>query len=199
MKRGRDIARAGEFVASRRGELDLTQQELAETAGVDVKTIYNLESGSRWPQAGTRAAIEKALHMQPGQLQRVSEERATDPVLTVVRPVAAVETVKRWFAAELDRRGLGAVELVAPLDTLRAMADANRMTLGELLVESGLANAEELMVRPASGAGSGPVEEFRREFERIKASPFLSRSERRALEEQYQEIMKSRGESSGDG
>jgi DNA-binding XRE family transcriptional regulator len=39
----------------------MTQQELADVAGVDLKTIYNLESGARWPIARTRAAVASSL------------------------------------------------------------------------------------------------------------------------------------------
>lgn len=41
--------------------MGLTQQELADAADVDLKTIYNLESGSRWPIAKTRVAVSAAL------------------------------------------------------------------------------------------------------------------------------------------
>lgn len=39
----------------------MTQQELAEAAGIDTKTLYSLESGARWPIARTRVAISRAL------------------------------------------------------------------------------------------------------------------------------------------
>lgn len=57
----------------------MTQRELAMTAEVDIKTIYNLESGERWPQAGTRAKIEKALGWTMGSLEAFTEgpERET--------------------------------------------------------------------------------------------------------------------------
>ncbi len=39
----------------------MTQQDLADAAGIDLKTVYNLESGTRWPIARTRAAVAAAL------------------------------------------------------------------------------------------------------------------------------------------
>lgn len=39
----------------------MTQHELAGEAGVDLKTVYNLESGTRWPIARTRVAVSAAL------------------------------------------------------------------------------------------------------------------------------------------
>lgn len=68
-----DRERVAKYVVARRGALGLTQEQLAERAGVTVKTIYNLESGGRWPQARTRGAIEEALHWRPGDLVRIAE------------------------------------------------------------------------------------------------------------------------------
>jgi len=73
MSQGRE--RAAAQVVARRGELGLTQRQLAMTAEVDIKTIYNLESGERWPQAGTRAKIEKALSWAVGSLEAFAEGR----------------------------------------------------------------------------------------------------------------------------
>ena len=63
-----EVQRTGRAVAARRGELGLTQQELADDAGVDIKTVYNLESGARWPIAKNRAALAVALHWEPNAL-----------------------------------------------------------------------------------------------------------------------------------
>jgi transcriptional regulator with XRE-family HTH domain len=72
--------RAARAVAARRGELGLTQQELAGAAGVDSKTIYNLESRGRWPIARTRASIEKALDWPVGEMERIADSEP-DPLL----------------------------------------------------------------------------------------------------------------------
>lgn len=68
-----DRARVARYVVARRGELNMSQQRLAERAGVDAKTIYNLESGDRWPQPKTRDRIEAALGWYSGDLQRIAE------------------------------------------------------------------------------------------------------------------------------
>ncbi|GAA4105903.1 MULTISPECIES: helix-turn-helix domain-containing protein [Actinomadura] len=68
-----DRGRVAKYVVARRGALGLTQERLAERAGVTVKTVYNLESAERWPQARTRAAIEEALEWRPGDLVRIAE------------------------------------------------------------------------------------------------------------------------------
>ncbi|MBA9004556.1 helix-turn-helix domain-containing protein [Thermomonospora cellulosilytica] len=75
-----DRERVAKFVVARRGALGLTQEQLAERAGVTVKTVYNLESGGRWPQARTRGAIEGALRWRPGDLVRIAEGQEPTPV-----------------------------------------------------------------------------------------------------------------------
>ncbi|WP_131739386.1 helix-turn-helix domain-containing protein [Actinomadura roseirufa] len=92
-----DRERIAKYVAARRGSLGLTQERLAERAGVTVKTIYNLESGERWPQARTRSAIEDALQWRPGDLARIGEGR--EP-LGVPSPAGADEALREL--AELN-------------------------------------------------------------------------------------------------
>jgi transcriptional regulator with XRE-family HTH domain len=77
---GRDLVEVGVLVADRRGALDMTQQELADSASVDVGTIRNLESGKRWPQARKRAAIEAALRWSSGDLNRLRKGGQVSPV-----------------------------------------------------------------------------------------------------------------------
>ncbi|MFI6814472.1 helix-turn-helix transcriptional regulator [Nonomuraea sp. NPDC050328] len=199
--RGRNITRAGRFTATRRGELGLTQQELADAAEVDVKTINSLERGARWPIAKNRAAIERVLRLPAGHLEQLAEERTLDSSAPA-RPVGVVHALlRRWFVAELDRRNLAPVELVAPLDTLRSIADANNMTLGEVLVEAGLVSADELKLRPAGLAPASeddPIEEFRRAFVNIRTSPHLSPAQRRELEGEFQKILGATEKNGGD-
>lgn len=52
----------------------MTQHELAGAAGVDLKTIYNLESGTRWPIAKTRAAVSAALRWEGDALSAIAED-----------------------------------------------------------------------------------------------------------------------------
>jgi len=64
----------------------MTQQDLADAAGVDLKTVYNLESGSRWPIARTRVAISRALGWGGDGLARLvaaaeQETSALDPAI----------------------------------------------------------------------------------------------------------------------
>jgi transcriptional regulator with XRE-family HTH domain len=85
-----ELLRVGQAVSARRGELGLTQQDLADRAGVDLKTVYNLESGAHWPIAKNRGAVAIALGWLPDALAviRAGRERPATPPLAAV-PVSA--------------------------------------------------------------------------------------------------------------
>ncbi|PZG49830.1 hypothetical protein C1I98_10970 [Spongiactinospora gelatinilytica] len=106
-----DRARAAQHVVARRGELGLTQQQLASVAEIDVKTIFNLESGERWPHARTRARIEAALGWAAGTLTEIAAGRDPRPSAsaTSARRYAEVWAQKIWEITELteyERRAL---------------------------------------------------------------------------------------------
>ena len=63
--------RAGLAAAARRGDMGMTQQQLADAAEADVKTIRDMERGRRWPIATNRAKIEAALGWPSGELERL--------------------------------------------------------------------------------------------------------------------------------
>lgn len=85
--------RAALAVAARRGELEWTQQQLADEAHVDVKTIGNLESRGRWPNARNRARIERALGWTLGRLAQIalSPEPVRDPITAKLRAEIVAE------------------------------------------------------------------------------------------------------------
>jgi transcriptional regulator with XRE-family HTH domain len=88
-----DRERVAKYVVARRGSLGMTQEQLAERAGVTVKTVYNLESAGRWPQARTRGAIEKALGWRSGDLTRVGE--GGEPVPQAASEEPGMDTMLR--------------------------------------------------------------------------------------------------------
>lgn len=83
MPRRKRAATAGEIEAARRvrlrrAELDLTLEEVAARTrsdkrpdGVHFQTIENLELGRSIPRAGNLLAIETALELPPGEVQRI--------------------------------------------------------------------------------------------------------------------------------
>jgi transcriptional regulator with XRE-family HTH domain len=71
-----DIQAVGRYVRVRRGELGLSQVQVAERAGVDKGTISRLETGVAWPWATKRAQIECALGLTSGALEWAQERAA---------------------------------------------------------------------------------------------------------------------------
>ncbi|WP_018024326.1 helix-turn-helix transcriptional regulator [Corynebacterium ulceribovis] len=61
----------GDEIASRRGELGLSQAELASASEVSSRTISAIERGESWTRTGTRARIERALLWRPGSLDAI--------------------------------------------------------------------------------------------------------------------------------
>jgi transcriptional regulator with XRE-family HTH domain len=59
---------AGRMILVRRGELGLTQQEVASRAGVNVDTVSDLENGKTSPRSGTVAAIARVLDLDGTEL-----------------------------------------------------------------------------------------------------------------------------------
>lgn len=64
---------AGRAVLARRGELGLTQLDVAESAGVDVQTFRALESGESWPWAKNLVSISGVLGFDAGDLQGIAD------------------------------------------------------------------------------------------------------------------------------
>lgn len=98
----------------------MTQQQLADAANVDIKTIGSLETRGRWPIARTRARIEKALGWSPGEMGRIADdEPPPEPRipksllseimntngLTPEERQAVIEAVERTLAKERGESG----------------------------------------------------------------------------------------------
>jgi len=63
------VKHVGELVRYHRGEAEMTQEKLAEKAGVSPTTVVKIESGEiRRPQPATLTKIARALGIDPGTL-----------------------------------------------------------------------------------------------------------------------------------
>ena len=65
----------GENIRSLRKERNLTQQELADKAGINVQTVRSYESGKYKPKREAIQNLAKALHVSPERLQGVVEKQ----------------------------------------------------------------------------------------------------------------------------
>lgn len=78
LTRGQQAAAAA--AKARRGDLRLTQRELADKAGVHWRTVQDFESGNSWPQARTLAQIERlGLGWYAGKLGDIAKEVDAKP------------------------------------------------------------------------------------------------------------------------
>ena len=105
--------RAASAVAARRGELRMTQGELGAAAGVDVKTIGNLESRGVWPIARTRAKLEEALGWPSGEMARIAAAEEKQPVI----PPDLLALIRRRFPPDKQQEAIDALEdILAPTE-----------------------------------------------------------------------------------
>ena len=71
---------AGRAAEARRGELGMTQIEVAARASVDMKTLRSLETGERWPIAKNLVAISAVLGFAPGHLREIADAQSEKAV-----------------------------------------------------------------------------------------------------------------------
>jgi transcriptional regulator with XRE-family HTH domain len=194
-----DRARVARYVIARRGELGLTQQGLAGRAGVDIKTIYNLESGERWPQAKTRGALEAALSWYPGDLQRIAH--GGEPVV-YERPSSRRELLADHIRTRMDQLRLTWADVARDAgipeeeihDLRRQMTPEGHVKLGleralrwepgsiDAIFDTGKEPAtverrrEERHVRPSQGFTEEEVRQAEEIAERVRNDPELARA-----------------------
>lgn len=113
----RDIHRAGIFVQARRGELRMTQEQLAAESHVDEKTIRTLESGTHWPWPRNRTAIEQALGWETLTLERIAAGGEPSPPRAMVDlPGLSLSDLDLSALSPKEQRDLiGAARLLAEL------------------------------------------------------------------------------------
>ena len=127
-----DRARAGQYVAARRGRLGLSKGQLADLAGIDRKTLYHLERGERWPYPKTLAAIEHALGLAVGDLHRVAAGERPSPGLLADHAAQRMAGLALDWEQLAHRSGLSA----STLERIRytwAPDDAEALTLDRVL------------------------------------------------------------------
>ncbi len=167
----------------------------AAEVGINLGMIRDIETAERANYSPpTLAAIETAYRWASGSIDRVL--RGDDPVeLTPpmgfrthsgfpelatsqggTTAVAAPPQVASWFANDLARRGLDAATLT--LTEIRELAAYHGYTLGELLVNAGLASEEELEIAERPTGYRRALLEYDMAIKRILASPHLSERER---------------------
>ncbi|MDH2424859.1 hypothetical protein [Sphaerisporangium sp. TRM90804] len=85
-----------------------------------------------------------------------------------------------WFTSEANRRGLN-IDLLT-VDQLRSLAAHFGYTLGELLLNAGLATESELKIGERPASQSRALAEFDAAIKEIVSSPLLSKRDREAVQ-----------------
>lgn len=96
-----DRERAAAYAQVRRNQLGMSQQRLADTADLDIKTVNNLETGKHWPRAKNLARLDRALELKPGGLQAAAEGREPE-LLDAGEPPGAKDAVALLCAEITD-------------------------------------------------------------------------------------------------
>lgn len=113
------ISRAGNAVAARRRELDITQRSLARDKIINAGTLISFEKGRSWPRRGTLAKLEEVLQWSPGTINRIRsgsapapENEPTDALTDSVRAPLMAEAVE----LAIHTIGTAVAELPEPSD-----------------------------------------------------------------------------------
>lgn len=191
----------------------------AEESGLNYGLVRDIELAVRDSyKATTIAAVERAYAWGPGSIERVLAGGDPTPLDTALLPTAALPAIAfaaegatadtnttstltlgagparrppRWFASEVERRGADITTIVANVAVLREIAGHFGYTLGDLLIQAGLATTEDLfLAEPEARRERNFLAEFDAHAERILADPQLTRGQRKDVERTYRQLRK---------
>lgn len=133
------MGRLGQHVRSRRKDLGLTLQHLAEGVGCHKSYLSQIENGkaSGAPSAALLARLERALRLEPGFLVKLSSfESMPEPARAEVRNLAEARTAGRRLAQLVRAQSLDAVWHSGELQALVArLADGQGHVADVELIE----------------------------------------------------------------
>ena len=133
------MERNADYIASQckyiRKMFALTQENLADAAGLTVRTIQKVESGRHVPEVQTLRSIARALGFEvavfskptPEQEKRQQEEMERALKKTVLVPTSPIKTPNDFYSSNREWHGLlinsGAVEADDALELTTAISD----------------------------------------------------------------------------
>ncbi|MDE6733522.1 MAG: helix-turn-helix domain-containing protein [Oscillospiraceae bacterium] len=103
-----DAEKTGRFIAELRGELGLTQRELAEKIGVTDKAVSKWERGRGFPDVAILETLSKELGVSIAEL--ISGERATPETAAEQSNSALVETL--LYVKRMSRKIVGTLIII---------------------------------------------------------------------------------------
>lgn len=182
----------------------------AKRAGVSAENWGHVERGYQSqgrgqpprvviPPGDTLAHMAYAVNITPDELAEIGRKDAADllgeiikkrghtTTVTLERSAPAINSTvpARWLTMELECRGHLADTLIDAVDVLKSVARHWDYSLAELLLESGMAEPADLVIRPKNAvrdAVRDEIEALRRRLEKIVNDPHLSPGQRRDAE-----------------
>lgn len=121
---GRQVA--GRAIRLRRGELGMTQGALASKAGVDPKTISNVETGKNWPHTESQSRIERTLGWDSGTLERIAE-RPADYSASGLGDLIPRALSREEATAQARLSMARSMSATADMDVREALAETDRL------------------------------------------------------------------------
>lgn len=104
-----DAEKTGSFIAKLRGELGLTQRELADKIGVTDKAVSKWERGRGFPDVAILEILSKELNVSITEL--INGERSTPETIKEQSDSAIIETL--LYVKRMSRRTVGILLLIA--------------------------------------------------------------------------------------
>jgi transcriptional regulator with XRE-family HTH domain len=147
-----DVARAGQAVAARRRELDITQRSLARDKVINAGTLIAFEKGRSWPRRGTLAKLEEVLNWPAGTITRIRNGSQPAPSGEPTEVLTdSIQAPLMAEAVELAMHSIGAAVNVLPAPSAADFTQRVTPILADLRkLEAVAANA----ARNARGAPS---------------------------------------------
>lgn len=103
-----DVEKTGLFIAKLRGELGLTQRELADRIGVTDKAISKWERGRGFPDVGVLEILSNELNVSVMEL--MSGERSTPETFKKQSDSTLIETL--LYVKRMSRKTIGTLLLI---------------------------------------------------------------------------------------
>lgn len=100
--------KTGKFITQIRGELGLTQKELADRIGVTDKAVSKWETGRGFPDVGILEALAKELGVSVIEL--MNGERFTPEKISTQADIAVVETLR--YVKKMSRKAIGVIVII---------------------------------------------------------------------------------------
>lgn len=173
-------SRLAQLMDERRVQLGLTWNEVAERASLTKEGLRTVRTGTRKIMPLTKGGIEVALAWQQGSVDAIlaggTPEDAPTAARTHETPADDFASAP-WITTALEGEGSSVGDFRPLVEVLRELGRRSGYTLGETLVEAGLATVEDLAIRRAAS----PSERYETQVKRIMEDPNLSRGQKRDL------------------